>query len=490
MISEKNIRNVFIYSLPKIFKYGLYFFALPVLTRHLTPEDFGVVALAFAFPTIAVEIVSAGMSSSVARYYFEYRKDQKKLNALFFSSQVYLFIMFAVSAAFVFYAREHISKLVTGKTDYGMAVFIAYLAMYLDQINSFFFIIYQNMEKATVHSTFTILQAITGISVSLLLVLYWKMSYMGMLYGSFAAALVVCLGLFMHFNRNISIDFSRKMLYENLKYGIQVIPNALTGFINKFFDKYMLNEMISMAATGIYNIGQTLSNTLFFVMGNVWMSFQPIYYREVFDNGAGASEKVGRLFTVFAYITLFPIIIMILFAQEILYLMAPPSYYEAAGILVVLAAGIATQTFGMYVGVQYAYSKRPFWIFPVSVAGTIINVALNSYLIPIYGLMGAGFATIFSTSAVNMLLAYIGQKLYRIEYEWHTLGPIFLTIIVAMLVSLYFMSGAVSMMVVYPVKLIFLATFLYMGIRTGIISRKSLEKVRSSLFRSKKTSEV
>lgn len=490
MFSEKNIQNIFIYSLPRVFKYGLYLFALPVLTRHLTPEDFGIVALALAFPTIAVEIVSSGMSSSASRYYFEYRKDEKKVNALFFSSQVYLFLMFAVSATAVYFAREYISNLVTGKTDYGTAVFIAYLAVYMDQINAFFLIIYQNMEKAAVHSGFTLLQALTSISTSLLLVIYWKMSYMGMIYGSFTAALVVCLGLCIHFNRDVRVHFSRKILYDNLKYGIQVIPNALTGFINKFFDKYMLNAMVSMAATGIFNIGQTVANTLFVVMGNVWMSFQPVYYREVFDNGDAASEKVGRMFTVFTYITLAPIIIMILFAQEILYLLAPPSYYEAAGILVILAAGTATQTFGMYVGVQYAYSKRPFWIFPVTVLGTIINVVMNIYLIPIYGLMGAGLATIISSSGGNILLAYIGQKLYRIQYEWKMLAPLFINIIAAMIVSLYIMDSHVSMIVSYPIKALFLAVFIYMGSRTGIISRKSLEKVYSALFRRKKTSEV
>ena len=72
-------------------------------------------------------------------------------------------------------------------------------------------------------------------------------------------------------------------------------------------------------------------------------------------------------------------LLLILFAQEIVYIIAPVPYYEAIDIIIIVSGGVATQVFGIYVGVQYAYSKKAYWIFPVTVVGTLANVAANIF---------------------------------------------------------------------------------------------------------------
>jgi O-antigen/teichoic acid export membrane protein len=241
--------------------------------------------------------------------------------------------------------------------------------------------------------------------------------------------------------------------------------------------------MLSMTAVGIYNIGQSFANVFFVFMANVWQAFQPAYYREVFDRGEKASVSVGRIFSIFSYITLFPIMLGVLFAQEIVYFLFPSSYYGAIDIVIVLAAGVTTQTFGMYISIQFAYSKRPFWIFPVTVVGTIINVILNIYLIPKYGLIGAGLATVASVSGVNLILTYIGQKLYKIQYEWKSIAPLFINVIAAIIVTLCLRATDISNVYLYLIKFIFLSGFIYIGIRSKIISPHSIQTVVNSLFR-------
>lgn len=482
-LEEKHIRNIFIYILPRFVGYGLNLISLPILTRILTPKDFGVVTLSLALPTIAVGVVTGGLTMAVPRYFFEYRKDSNKLNSLYFSAQAYLLIMFVVSTLIVYFTQDYMSSLVTGKTDYGVAIFIAYMATYLGQMNLIYLRIYQNMEKAALHSSFILLQVFTSVITSLILVWYFRMSYMGMIYGSFCGAVIASAALSIHFNRSVKINFSKKVLLENLKYGFQIVPKSFTGFINRFFDKYMLNAMLSMSAVGVYNIGQTVANAFDILMSNVIMSFQPVTYREIFDKGEEASLTIARMFTVFCYITLLPIILAILFAQEIIFILTPPSYYGAVDIIIILAAGISTQVFGKYVGIQYAYTKKPFWIFPVTVLGTISNVVLNILLIPVLGLIGAGLATMASLTITNLVLTFIGQKLYKIPYEWKIIVSLYALIVVATLTILYFRAMNFSNINLYPLKLIFLIAFLFIGIKAKIVTRESITKVSGALFK-------
>lgn len=489
-LTERNIRNIFIYAAPKFVSYGLNLITLPILTRLLTPHEFGVVALAWLFPAIAVSVFSCGVTASAQRYYFEYRHHNDKFVSFVFSLQVFLYVSLLASSLGVYFLKDTISGLIMGKMDFGFAVFVTFVAGYFGQIASFYLILYQNMEKAVVHSTFTVLQAFITATAGLILVWHFKMSYMGIIYGSLLGACTVCLAMMIHFNRNLRFVLNGIILWDNIKYGLQVVPKSFTGFINRFFDKYMLNNMLSLSAVGVYNIGQTIGNAMFFLMNTVWSSFQPVCYREVFDKGKEGSVSAGRLFRVFSYITLFPVLLLILFAQEIVYIIAPPSYYDAIDIIIIVSGGVATQVFGMYVGVQYAYSKKAYWIFPVTVIGTFANVMANIILIPKFGLIGAGLSTVLTYFIINGILTFIGQKLYRIQYEWKTIAVLY-TIIVSSIISvLYLRHIEFNGIYLYLIKLAFITAFVYTGIKVRLITRDSIGKVSKSLFNYPKVKEV
>ncbi len=489
-LTEKSIRNIFIYAFPKFIGYGLNLITLPILTRILTPEDFGVIILAWMFPTIAVSILTFGLAPAAHRYYFEYREDEQKLNALMFSSQAILYLFLIVSASVMFFIKDYISELTMGGNRYGFAVFVAFISAYLGQIINFYLLLYQNMERAVIHSSFTVAQALVTTIVSLLLVWYFKMSYMGMIYGSLAGSAIVCPAIFIHFNKSLKIIFKARILFENIKYGLQIIPKSFTSFINRFFDKYMLNNMLSLSAVGVFNIGQTIGNAMFFLMNTVWSSFQPVCYREAFDKGTEGSASLGRLFTIFAYVSLMPLLLLILFAQEIVYLVAPPSYYEAIDIIIIISAGVATQVFGMYVGVQYAYTKKAYWIFPIAVIGTLANVTANIILIPKIGLIGAALSTVISTGVINIILTFIGQKLYKIRYERGTIAVFYVFIASATVSVLYLRHIEFNSIYLYLIKLIFIVLYIFAGIKAKLITGQSIEKVQSALFNFPKRKEV
>lgn len=480
-ITKKNIRNIFIYTFPKFASYGLNLITLPILTRILTPEDFGIVAFAGIFPIVLVSIATLGITFGVERYYFEYRKDNQKLNALIFSSQLFLYSLLIISSGMFFIFKDFFSKIIMGNAKYGSVLFIGFLSAYFNHIIMFYLRLYQNMERATIHAVFTIMQAFAVSLISLLLVWYFKLSYMGMLYGSLAGAIIISLALLFYFNRNTIAIFNIRILFENIKYGLQLVPKSFTGFINRFFDKYMLNNMLSLSAVGIYNIGQGIGNAVVLLMNSATSSFQPVYYKEVFDKGQSASTTVGRIFTIFSYITLFPVLLLILFSQEIIYIIAPLSYYKAIDIIIIISGGIAAQVFGMYIGVQYAYSKKAYWIFPVTVIGTISNVIANIILIPKFGLIGASIATVISASVANCLLIYIGQRLYTINYEWKTISSLFGNIIAAIFAILYFRKID-NMILLYFSKLLFLMVVILIGIKSGILTKTSFQKVVNALF--------
>lgn len=478
ILSGKNIKNIFIYTFSKFAGYGVYFLALPVLTRLLTPKDFGIIALVWAFPIMAVNFFTCGLAPSAQRFYFEYRGDPKKLDALFFSSQLFLYAALFFSTALVFVLRNHVSALLLRDAAYGDAVFIAFIATYLGQIINFYLFLYRNMERAVEYSVFTVLQPFITALFSVLFVWIFKMSFMGPLYGAMFGSFIVCLILSMHFNKGRKRHFDGKILAENMQYGLQVSAKSLTNFINKFFDKYMLNSMLSLAVVGIYNIAEKFGEGVYLLMNAVWMALQPDCYKEVFDKGDKGSQAAGKLFTTFSFIALIPVVALIFFSQELVYLIAPPAYYKAIDIIIIILTGVSTQVFGSYTGVQYAYAKKAYLAFPITVAGTLVNVTANIFLIPRFGIVGAGVSTVLTYFALNAVATFVGQKLYNILYEWKIILSLFSYIVFSALLVLYLRYANIATPYFLAIKTVLFLGYFFICVKAGIITTSSVKALR------------
>ena len=475
-LGSKHIGDIVVYTIPKVIGYAATIFVLPILTRLLLPEDFGIVAFTAIFPTIAVSVVTLGALNSQERYYFLYRNDPEKLYAYYFSTQLFALIIGALSSLLVYIFQKNISIMMMGRIEYGFAFFVGYIASFLGQMIAFYLLSYQYMGRSTIYALISIAQALLTSLFSVLFVWKFHMSYMGLIYGSLGASSLVLVSVAVIFNWNHHPQWSWKTLQAGICYGLQTVPKTFSGFINRFFDKYLLNNMVSLSAVGGYNIGQNVGNTLATLMSSVGSSFNHLYYQDVFDRGNAASESTGRLFSIFSFLNLAPVVLLIIFAQEIVWLLAPPAYYKAIDLIIVFSAALGPFIFGKYIGVQYAYANKAYLLFPITALAAVANVAANIILIPRYGLMGAAFSTYCSAWASNIVMAAVGQRLYRIAYDWPTIILFEVHIIISMVSILVLRSFAVSLVVLYAVKFFLLALFICIGIRAGIVSRKNIQK--------------
>jgi len=480
-LNDKHIKNIFIYVLPKFLGYALSFITLPILTRFLTPRDFGIVAMASLFPAIAVGVCTCGIGSAVHRFYFEYRNDPAKLSSFYVSIQIFLFFVFCLFAAGVYFFRGHIATLTVGSASYGDIVWFVSLGAFIGQISSFYLTMYQNEERANVYAFFTVMQSLLTAVITVMLVCFFKLSYRGFVYGSVLGAAVTGIALFCYFNAGKRGRFDGRLLLDNVLYGLQFVPESFNGFVNRFFDKYMLTNLLSLTVVGIYNIGLSVGNTVFVLMSAVWSSFQPVYYKEVFDRGQAASRSVGRIFTIFAFLVLTPVLFGVVFARELIIVLAPASYYAAIDVIVIALCAIAMNVFGMYVGVQFAYRKKAIFLFPISVAATAVNVVCNIVLIPRFGLAGAALSFLAMYFVNNVILVLVGQRLYFISFEWRIIAGFIGMIFAGAAISILLQRFCVPIFYAVGIKIVLVACYAGLGMAARIVSWANVKRLYSSV---------
>lgn len=479
--AEHKIKNIMTYLIPQILSSIIPFITLPIITRFLTPQDFGVMALATSFPGLIVTFLTCNVNTSAQRYYFQYRNNHAHLGSLINTTIAYMLFVYFVSLPIVFFIRHFLSNLIMGSPDYGFAIFISYISACFGTIVGLYLTLFRNMEEAKKYSFFIAMQMLINASLTLLLVAVFHFGYMGLIYAGFWAAFIPFFFLFRWFLEKFPFNFNVKMLFDNFKYGIPLIPNMFIGSIQQFFDKFILRSIISLSSVGIYSIAQNISGKLFVFITAVQSTFHPLFMKDMFDRGKEGASSIGRNFTIFTFISLSAVLGMILFGEELICLLAPPSYYNAINVMLIILCGTATSSFGKIVGMPLEYAKKVYLSFPIAVFGVISNIFLNLLFIPLWRAEGAGIAALITCFMTTVITGSISQRYYKILYEKQILLFLYSNVFVSAILLIYFRIAGAHFLLKYSVKLASLLIFIFIGIYAKIITKANV-KIALNVF--------
>ncbi len=172
-------------------------------------------------------------------------------------------------------------------------------------------------------------------------------------------------------------------------------------------DKIILKVMLGDAAVGLYDAAVRLCEGWYFIPVAISSSLFPAIIsarkisRRLYDS------RLQKLYDLLAWISILIAIPVSLFSRQIVQFLYGIKFIEAAPVLMIyIWAGVP-----VFLGAansQYLITENYTKIsFARTLAGMIINIALNIILIPIYGIKGAAIATLISYTAATFFILFI-----------------------------------------------------------------------------------
>jgi len=484
-----HLKNIAIYQVSFATTGLVSLFLIPIITRILTPEEYGVVAIVVALPALIASFLSGGVTFAIPRYYFEYREDRSKLSELFFSNWLFLWGGFLIAFPFIFFFKEDLAAMAMGAKNYSLAFVLAFVHAFIYGLVTLYLNLYQSMEKAWRYGCFSILYSLLSNGLGLVLIWVFNLSFMGIIYSQLFAATILFLIITIDFFRNYEIKFNFYRVIETLKYGLPILPKNISGLITRYFDKYLIMGMLALSYVGVYNIGQLVASKLFFMMGAIYYAFNPMFMKEIFSRGEAGAVFIGRNFTYFVYLSLGPILLVILFSKEIFYLLLPPTYWSALNVFIIISFGVSVQAFGKFVSVPLGYKKKAYFAFPITLAGLAVNILLNIILIPRYEILGAAISYTGTVITINIIQVLISQHFYKVKYEWYYLSLFYFNLLIAILLIFSFQWVRCSLIPQFSIKILLLLSFLLLGLHAKILTKERILTIWQAIqskFNSKK----
>ena len=179
-------------------------------------------------------------------------------------------------------------------------------------------------------------------------------------------------------------------------------------------DQVMLGEWSGDRAVGIYSVAVRLSEVWYFIPMIICGSVLPSIVEAKKISERLYLQRLQRLFNLLSMIACAIAIPMTFLSGWLLTLLFGESYAEAGPVLAVhIWAGVS-----VFLGV----AKESYLVtegltrfsFVTALCGAVINVALNLYLIPAYGPMGAAVATVIAYSSAGVLICLLYTRTRQI----------------------------------------------------------------------------
>ena len=473
---EQQIKNSFIYLMPFISGVVLSFLTLPLFTRILTREDYGVLALANIYAIFVSGLANFGMTIAYDRNYFQYRSSSIETAKLLYSSLLFVILNFLFFAGLTFVFRGTLSKFIIGSAEHANILFWAVCAQFFSGISYYYLAYFKNSESAKKFVGYKITGSFIAIVLSLYLVAYLRIGVIGMVYAQVCSGILVFAILTYKFINIFPVIFSKTIFVESLKISYPLTPRIFFGVIGSQFDKYMIGLLATVGGVGIYSISQKVAFSGFNYMTALQNVYAPQVYKRMFDLGDKGGAAVGRYLTPFAYMSIFVTLMIALFSQEVITILTPSSYHGAIDIVTVLSMLYGSYFFGKQP--QLIFAKKTWLTSALTLMSIVLNIGINIPFIMKWGAIGAAWATLLAGIISSSISFIIAQHYYEIKWEYKKIGAIFFI----------FFASAISMilmrhfMIDYPIrliiKLIFMSSYIYVGMKIRVITLENFNLVK------------
>ncbi len=394
-MSGKLKRNTYWVSLGQLLQMTLALAVVPVATRYLGDEDFGIYSLAGALMYFVFLLNDLGLNT-----YFT-REVSRDLSAAprWFANALTLKLITVVPCALFLPALALIPAM-SEEARWAVVIFCLY-----GVLSSFFqlsFALFRAHEYMGYETLILVMEKIitSGIGIVLLVQGYGLVAFCGVFVLGGIVSLALSLWVIQRKFFRLRLAFDRQFAREVL---VKALPFGLSMFLVTVYDRVdilMLSAMASAQEVGWYAAAYKLLSLTNLVPTILVTALFPALSREV----ALGSDEAARIFTKGLKYLVFLALPMIagatLLADEMVLFVFGADFKNAAPALRILSWVSGILFLNIFLSTLLTAANHQKKLVYVQIAGLFANLGLNYVLIPQYSIAGSAFATVITEGLI------------------------------------------------------------------------------------------
>ncbi len=421
---KKLLGQTAIYGLPSILGRLLNYLLVPLHTKVIDPEKYGVVSELYAWVAFLIVILTFGMETS----FFKFLHDKEDREEVFRNSFLTVIGINIAFFAIMLFFNQNIADAML-YSDHNEYIIILITIVCIDAVTSLPLAKLRAEEKA---GKFAAIQ-FTSIGVNILLNVILigfvvdrsnpEEAVFFILIANLLSSLVKPVMLYKDF-LYLKWTYNVELAKEMFKYAAPLVIAGFAGIINETIDRILLKHVThasgksieySMIQVGIYSACYKLAMLVTILLQAYRYAAEPFFFAQ-----AKNQDKNKVYIKVMNYFIAMVCVVFLLVTLNIdifKHFISKESYWVGLSVVPVLLLG------NIFLGIYYNQSiwyklsgQTKFGAY-IAIGGASLTVIINLLFIPKYGYMACAWATMIVYGAQMVASYLLGQKYYPIKYN-------------------------------------------------------------------------
>jgi O-antigen/teichoic acid export membrane protein len=427
-------RGTVIYGGGNLLNKLLTFMLVPIFTRYLRPEDYGIVAMLALLNMVVAGIFSLGTINSLGICYFGEEKKEERGRVIWTTAGI-----IAISCAFwltiASMTAPVVSRLLLDDPARGDLVLLSLATLALNTLSAPFTSYLRLEERALTFVKISLVGAVLTLILNIVAVVYLGKGVRGMLEATLVAAAVSLLLSFATVLRDLHPRWGANLVAPLLKIGYPSIFGLGAFFMIDWADRFFLQRLVGVAEVGVYSVGYTIGMVMALIAEGTFGSAWPPFFMSFITRRDEAIAVFGGIlkYCVFAFGALTAM--FFLFARPVVVLLTAPPYHEAYTVVGMIAAAYMLKACYLILLPALYFEKKLHIQTGVEWGAALLNAGLCLLLIPIFRMRGAAAATVISYMALPTLTYFIARRYLPVRHEWGKIAGFGAVIVVSAALS-------------------------------------------------------
>ena len=416
------------------------FLVLPIYTLNFSTEEYGIFSFLILISTFASSIFYLGATSSLTRSYFDYNnlEDRKKVVATSLYITLFGAIM-QISLGLIF--SEQLSIILFKTAIYKYHIILILISSALLFINQFFYLLLRLLLKSIHIVSVSIFSSAIFLLTLWILLTYYEYGILSPVIAfniSYSIGTIILLFICRNY---FSLIPKKREFKIQLIFGLPQLFIGFSYYTIDWIDRFFINEYLSLGDVGVYSFGYKISMIIHMIFiipfSKVWATIRS---ENLNRNIEGLSSKILTYYYLIGSILA---LLVVIFIKEFFMIFSRNIDYDSAQYVVPFVI-FAHLLYGMINILDLGIFKyrKPIYTAIILIIHIPINIILNFILVPKFGYYGAALSTLITYFLLSMTVAYIANRLLKVNYEKFNLLLISLISFITIIIYLYVIDNS------------------------------------------------